>query len=88
MGHPHFLRHVSVFQGKTFWEELIAYYPSMRRRHHRKRRFQQFLVAAGKALSRRYVTTMGGYTGTSTESPSILHRLHRKVRVQKYFYVY
>jgi hypothetical protein len=46
---------------KKFWEELIAYIPSVRRGHHIKRRLQQCFVAAGTSLPSSYLATVGGY---------------------------
>jgi hypothetical protein len=45
---------------KKFWEELIAYFPLIRHGPHRKRRLQQFFVAAGKSLPSRCLATKGG----------------------------
>jgi hypothetical protein len=52
---------------------------------HRKRRLQQFFVAAGKYLPSCYLATIGEYTSRPTESPSIRHESHRKRRVQQLF---
>jgi hypothetical protein len=44
---------------KKFWEELIAYFPLRRHGSHRKRRLQQFFVAAGMSLPSCYLATIG-----------------------------
>jgi hypothetical protein len=58
---------------KKFWEELIAYFLLTRHEPRKKQRLQQFFVAAGNFLPSRYLVTIGGYRGSSTDTrPTIL----------------
>jgi hypothetical protein len=58
-----------LLSSKKFWEELIAYFPLIRHGPHRKRRLQQFFVAAGTSLPSCYLATIDGYVYTPTDSP-------------------
>jgi hypothetical protein len=49
-------------ENKKFWEELIAHLLLIQHGPHRKRRIQQFFVAAGTCLQSRCLATTGGYT--------------------------
>jgi hypothetical protein len=62
---------------KKFLEEIIAYFPLIRHGPHRKRRLQQFFVAAGTRLPSHCRLTIGGYTDRPTYSSLTLHRPHR-----------
>jgi hypothetical protein len=70
---------------KKFWEELIAYFPLIRHEQHRKRRLQQFLVAAGMCLPSRCLEMIRRYTDRPTKSPLIRHAKHIKWCVQQFF---
>jgi hypothetical protein len=62
---------------KKFWEELFPSFPLIRHGPHRKRRLQQFFVAAGTSLPSCYLATIGGYTERPTDTcPTILLLLH------------
>jgi hypothetical protein len=69
---------------KKFWEELIAYFPMIRYGPHRKRRLQQFVVAAGTSLPSCYLATIGGYTNRPTDWPLMRCGLRRKWYVQQF----
>jgi hypothetical protein len=71
---------------KKFWEELIAYFPLKRHGQHKKRRLQQFLVAAGTCLPSRCLLKIEGYTHRPIDFPLIRHGPHRKWRGQQLFY--
>jgi hypothetical protein len=60
---PFLLFKVHQLNMKKCSEELIAF-PLIRHDQHRKRRLQQFFVAAATSLSRCYSATIGGYTDT------------------------
>jgi hypothetical protein len=55
IGHPLF----HIWQNKKFSEEVIAYFLLMRHGLHRKRRPQQFFVAAGTSLPNSYLGIYG-----------------------------
>jgi hypothetical protein len=66
---------------KKFWEELMAYFPLIRHGLHRKRRLQQYFVAAGMSLPNCYLTMQRGIhrlsfdktqTGEKMTRPTIL----------------
>jgi hypothetical protein len=46
---------------KKLWEELIKYFPLIRHGPHRKRRFQNFFVAAGTCLHNLVIPMIGRY---------------------------
>jgi hypothetical protein len=61
---------------KKFWEEQIAYFPSIRHGPHRKRRLQQFFVAGRMSLSELLPSNDRG-----------IHRqTHTDTRVQQFIY--
>jgi hypothetical protein len=55
----------------NFWEELMAYVPLTQQKRHRKRRLQQFFVAAGTFLPCCYQARIRGNAETDTR-PTIL----------------
>jgi hypothetical protein len=57
---------------KKFLEELMACFPLIRHVLHRKRRLQQFFVAAGTSLPNCYLATIWGYTDSQAQAPTIL----------------
>jgi hypothetical protein len=61
----------ATVKNEKFWEELIAYFPLIRHGSHRKRRLQQFFVAAGTSLPSWYLITKGRCTDIHTR-PTIL----------------
>jgi hypothetical protein len=62
---------------KKFWKELITYFPLKRHGLYRKRRLQQFFVAAETSLPSFYLVRIWGYTDRPTDSPLIRHGQHR-----------
>jgi hypothetical protein len=72
---------------KKFWEELIAYFPLiLLHGQQRKRRLQQFFVAAGTCLPSRCLATIRGQADRRTDSPLIRYGPYSKRRVQQLFY--
>jgi hypothetical protein len=65
---PNQHRSEAVTINKKFWEELTAYCPLIRHGPHRKRRLQQFFVAAGASSPSCYLATTGGYTDPLTHA--------------------
>jgi hypothetical protein len=64
----------------------MAYFPLILHGPHRKRRLQQFFVAAGTTLPSCFPAAIGGYTDRPTDSPLIRNGLHSKWYVQQFFY--
>jgi hypothetical protein len=60
---------------QKFWEEIIVYFSLIRHGLRRKRRLQQFFVAAETYLPSCYLATIGGYRDRFTDT-----------RVQQFFY--
>jgi hypothetical protein len=54
-------------KNKKFWDELLAYFPSIRHGPQRKRRLQQSFVAGGPCLPSCYLPTIGRYTEKHTD---------------------
>jgi hypothetical protein len=65
---------------------MITYFPLIRHGPHRKRRFQQFFMAAGTCLPSRCLATIGEYTVRPTDFPLIRHGPYRTRCLQQYFY--
>jgi hypothetical protein len=59
---------------KKFWEEVIHYFPLIRHRSHKKRRLQQFFVAAGTSLPNFFLSNdMGIHSETHRHTlPTVL----------------
>jgi hypothetical protein len=64
----------SCHNDKKFREELIVYFPLLRDGQPRKRRLQQFFVAAGMSLANCYLATIG-YTDRPTNAILLLLRV-------------
>jgi hypothetical protein len=65
---------------KNFMQELIAYFPLIRRMPHRNRPLKQFLFAAATYLTSHCLATIRWFTDRPTETP------HTKRRVKQLFY--
>jgi hypothetical protein len=63
----------------------IAYFPLIRHESHRKRRLQQFFVAARTCLPSRYLAAIGEIH-RPTDSPFTRHGPFRKSNIQQLFY--
>jgi hypothetical protein len=68
------LMYKNVMINEKFWEGVISYFSLIRHGPHRKRRLQQFFVAAGTSLISCYPVTIGVYT----DSPFLRHGPHRE----------
>jgi hypothetical protein len=67
-----FSRWLSAANCQAGKQELIAYFPLIRHGPHRKRRFQQFFVAASTSLQSCYLAMMGDtQTGPQTHASTI-----------------